>query len=248
MWHTARSPDARRWGLPATRSRCRTAFPRAMSGCVSWRSACPPRWPSGLRQWTSNPSHAGSNPARGARALVPGALLPGALGWGPWPARSTRTSMPSDAKRSHLSGSPFSSWSPRVWNLIPDPTKVVNHTGHKYLARPREPWPRVRDVHGDPGEVVSTDCALTGVKSGGRISNPRTLASSTIACAHWTARAGPSNAAIKPSPVVLISRPRNRRSLRGTSRSRARRAAGATVDRPASAPVPSNRRCRCTAP
>jgi hypothetical protein len=63
---------------------------------------------------------------------------------------------------------------------------------------------------------------------------PRLPTDEPIACAHRTARAGPSNTARKPSPVVWISRPRNRlsspRVCRLCSVVRARRSRQASGD------------------
>jgi len=67
VWHTTPMVAARLRG-----PRCdlwRLLAPPAKGLCQAVRcrhDVGPPRWPSGLRQRTSNPFHAGSNPARGA--------------------------------------------------------------------------------------------------------------------------------------------------------------------------------------
>ena len=73
------------------------------------------------------------------------------------------------------------------------------------------------DVDGDPANVVTDrartrPCAARPARRGPAAATP-----SLIAQAHSIARAGPSKVARKPSPSVLISRPRNRSSWRRVS-------------------------------
>ena len=140
-------------------------------------------------------------------------------------------------------GRPSSRWLPRGVKRKPDPRHhVADRAGHEHLLVARERQHPSRDVHGDAADVVAVQLDLAGVQPGpDRQARLRELVADRGGRAD--ARAGPSNVARKPSPVVSISRPRNRARFARTTR-RARRAAGAIAGRRAPRPGPSSRRCR----
>ncbi len=72
MWHTARWGRHAFGSLGATSAHSCHRPPKGLCQAVRCRhDVGPPRWPSGLRQRTSNPFYGGSNPSRGARWPIP---------------------------------------------------------------------------------------------------------------------------------------------------------------------------------
>jgi hypothetical protein len=71
-------------------------------------------------------------------------------------------------------------------------------------------------VHCDAADVLALHLDLARVHTAADLQTERRRAV-TIALAHRTARAGPSKVARKPSPSVLISRPRKRSISRRTT-------------------------------
>ena len=74
------------------------------------------------------------------------------------------------------------------------------------------------DMNGETGEVVAPQVALTGVKAHPDVDPHVVCGFGDLPGAANRAR-GPSKVATKPSPVVLISLPRNLRSCSRTARS-----------------------------
>ena len=109
---------------------------------------------------------------------------------------------------------------PLVGNTLQAVRPVVDEgdlrTDDEVLDRPRHPdlagtslcLHACRDVHGDAADVVAApfDLAACAVRCGPR--DPDRGSSSRSASAQRIARAGPSNVASRPSPVVLTSVPR----------------------------------------
>jgi len=111
----------------------------------------------------------------------------------------------------------------------------LNERTPRSLKRSPEPTTRsltVLDASTSPGSasvitrapmwtaIPATSCPTSShspVCSPARIRSPISPASSTISAAQRTARAGPSNVARKPSPIVLTSVPRHRSSWVRTS-------------------------------
>jgi hypothetical protein len=85
--------------------------------------------------------------------------------------------------------------------------EVDDRSRHKDLTRAGLRRDARADVNGDPRDVVAVDLDLAEWMPA-RMSMPSFRTASRIASAHAIARAGPSNVARKPSPVVEISRPR----------------------------------------
>ncbi len=85
----------------------------------------------------------------------------------PAPRRPRPASQPLTACRSQVSGTPFSSWTPRSANSIPDPaTRSFTVLRHEHLARLGERAHPRGDVNGDAAEVVPHHLALAGVQAG----------------------------------------------------------------------------------
>ena len=109
-------------------------------------------------------------------------------------------------KMVHSPGTPFSACVPRAANSMSEPTTrslTVPETRTSRARQGRYPRP---DVDSDPRDVVAAHLALASVQAGADL-DPQGPAPA-IARAHSMPRAGPSKVARKPSPVVLISRPR----------------------------------------
>ena len=73
------------------------------------------------------------------------------------------------------------------------------------------------DMHGDAAEISSTEFDLTRVQPRSNL-DARGRESDADGLCTAIARAGPSNTAMNPSPVVFTSRPRNRSSCSRTIR------------------------------
>ena len=85
--------------------------------------------------------------------------------------------------------------------------EVLDGPRNEDLSRSRQRSHPGGDVHGQSAEVIASDLALARVQPH-RSSIPSFPVASLMARAQRMARAGPSNEATKPSPVVLISLPR----------------------------------------
>ena len=70
------------------------------------------------------------------------------------------------------------------------------------------------DVDANASDVITNGLDLTGVKPGADLQSPAFRIPSRMAHPHRMARAGPSNVARKPSPVVFTSLPLKRSSSR----------------------------------
>ena len=113
--------------------------------------------------------------------------------------------------RCQRSGTPFSSCSPASSNTSPAPGReVLDGLRHQHLGRRRLRADARTDVDGESRRTSPSTTCTSPVCTPARTSSPSRPVASTIACAHRTARAGPSNDAKKPSPAVSISVPRNR--------------------------------------
>src|SRR5207244_2330179 len=108
------------------------------------------------------------------------------------------------------SGRPFARWLPRSSKRRPDPatrSRTVLETSTSPV--PANPTTRAAMCTAIPA-TSSRWISISPVCRPLRTAIPSGRTRSTIAAAQRTARAGPSKVARNPSPVVLISRPRNR--------------------------------------
>ena len=112
------------------------------------------------------------------------------------------------AYRCHGSGTPLSWCSPRSSKTRPEPatrslTVELTRTSEGPARAPtRAPMWTAMPPTSAPSSSISP------VWQPARTSRPSGFTASQIACAHFTARAGPSKVARKPSPMVLTSVPR----------------------------------------
>ena len=88
-------------------------------------------------------------------------------------------------------------------------TKILDGLGDEHLRGTGEGANAGADHHAEAGDVIALDRDLAGVQSRPYL-DPERTDSAAIAVAQRTPRAGPSNVARNPSPIVLISRPRYR--------------------------------------
>ena len=123
------------------------------------------------------------------------------------------------ANRLHGPGTPLRSWLPRSSNSIPDPmTRSFTTLDTKISPGAARRVDAGGDVHGQSSEVVTVNLALAGVQTGAELDAE---CAGRLEDRHRALdrSAGPSNDITKPSPVVLISRPRKRASCSRTARS-----------------------------
>ena len=150
---------------------------------------------------------------------------------------------PCTAKSPHSPSMPLSSWTPRSSKAMPDPatrsTTVRETRTSPASARDETRCARCTAIPPTSSPRTST----SPVWSPARTSRPSWGAPAQMDWAQRMARAGPSNVARMPSPVVLTSRPGNG-ATRCEPSHRANRAVRARSGRRNGQPVQSNSRCR----
>ncbi len=122
--------------------------------------------------------------------------------------------------------------------------EVLDRARHEHLAGPAlSPDPRA-DVDGEPPDVVADQLDLARMQTAADLQPElRSGARPGSPSRNESPRAGPSNVARNPSPIVLTARPRKRESSRPTTLARSTRADRASAGRPAPQPAGSSRRC-----
>ena len=211
----ARSPST---SVPAPRSasRPRPTPPAAWTAARSWSATGP----------ATSASTAGAPAAAASNSRARG---PREWGTAPVPARLTvalQAGQRASRKTRRTPGNPFNSCSPASSRPIPEPSsssRVVDET--MTSSAPPSDITRAAVWTARPRASSPTN-STSPVWMPTRIGNSMAREVVAIAAAHWAARTGRSKTASRPSPVVLISRPRyefrwsRRRALWITSRSR----------------------------
>src|SRR3990172_705665 len=106
------------------------------------------------------------------------------------------------------SGTPFSSCSPRSSNVRPDPATRSFTVCETSTSEGRDAAATRAPIATPMPATSSPSSSTSPVWRPARISRPSDAIAAVMADAQRTALAGPSNVARKPSPIVLISRPR----------------------------------------